>query len=97
MLTEFQFTFPMQDARVKGKQVHFTDLHVIAYAGLSLDGGITEMKIKKIVFFDKGESYGSNVCGLIQILKPELFDRICRATENNAMKILSTKNSTVTT
>lgn len=97
MLTEFQFTFPIQDTRMKGKQVHFTDLHVIAYAGLSLDGGITEVKIKRIVFFDKGQTYGSNVSGLIQILKPELFDRICRATENNAIKILSTSDSNVTT
>lgn len=87
---KIQFLFPIKDSRMK-QPVNFTDLQVTAHAEIGRHNQILEIKIRKVLYFNKGETEGYNIAGLLQVIKPELFKEICDATESHAISISETK------
>jgi len=81
----FQFNFPLIDTRMKNF-THFTDLTVFANAEIGRLNHVLEIKIRKITYFKKGEYIGVDITGLLQVIKPELFQEIADATEQHALK-----------
>jgi len=81
----FQFNFPLSDSRMN-PMTHFTDLTIFAHAEVGRLNQVIEVKIKKIVYFKKGEHIGVDITGLLQVIKPKLFQQIADATEQHALK-----------